>query len=106
MIRIERPSRWADCVRKYKIVLDGREVGRIGNGQTVELDAGPGPHELRLAIDWCGSPSIAFEVSPANAQGEPIVFECAPAIAGWRSIVALLYITVLCSRYIRLERVA
>lgn len=103
MIRIERPSCWADRARTYKVMLDGREVGRIGNKQTLELDVAPGPHELYLAIDWCRSPSVAFEAPEGDAQ--PIAFRCTPAMAGWRQALAILYITVWRGRYIRLERV-
>lgn len=112
MIRIERPSRWADSMLSYRVMLDGREAGRIGHGQTLEHDAAPGPHELRLsadvlAIGWCSSPTVAFEVPPAEAetQAEPITFRCVPAMAGWRQVFTVIYVTVLRGRCIRLERV-
>lgn len=94
----------------YRVMLDGREAGCVGNGETIELDAAPGPHELRLtagvlAVGWCSSPSIAFEVPLSQAAAEPITLRCVSATAGWRQCLTVLYVTVLRGRYIGLERV-
>ena len=53
MIRLKRDSGYADRMRAYKVILDGKEVTKIRNGQQIELDVAPGNHEVYLKIDWC-----------------------------------------------------
>lgn len=55
MIRIKRDSGLADRFRVYKVVLDGDVIGKIKNGQQIELDVPPARHRLHLKIDWCRS---------------------------------------------------
>ena len=69
-ITIHRHSESENRFRSYKILVNGKELGKIKNGKTVTLDLEPGIHELRLEIDWCCSNSIEFEI----AEGEEIEF--------------------------------
>lgn len=91
MIRLKRDSGYADRMRAYKVILDGKEVAKIRNGQQIELDVAPGNHELYLKIDWCQSNRIEFELN------ENIVdFECGSSLRGkrfWIPFIELYYIT-------------
>lgn len=53
-----RPSFWSDKLRKYTILVNGKEVGRIREGDVVEVPIGPGPYEVQARIDWCSSPVL------------------------------------------------
>lgn len=61
-------------MRHYTIVLDGAEVGKIGNGETQSLSLPPGAHTLQLKIDWVGSSENRFIAT----AGETISFSCRP----------------------------
>jgi len=52
MIRLRRDIGWTDKLRAYKVVLDHAIVGKIREGEEIEMDASPGKHELYLKIDW------------------------------------------------------
>lgn len=98
MIRIKRDSGYADRVRAYKIVLDGEVIGKIKNGQTVELDLQPGNHQLHMKIDWCRSNIVDFETN-----GSLIEFECGSNLRGMKLLLAIVYIIFLPSQYIWLK---
>jgi hypothetical protein len=80
-VRVERDgNRWRDRTRGYRVLLDGAEAGRVQHGSVWQLPVTPGHHRLRLAIDWCRSPAVEFDVQP----GETACFRCAPSGNSWR----------------------
>src|ERR1700730_17740665 len=79
-LKIVRDSGYADLVRFYEIVLDGKRVGKILEGATTELPVSPGPHSLSMRIDWCGSETIPFTVE----EGSSILFEVKNGCRGVR----------------------
>ena len=79
MILLKRPFAAADMLRAYKIVLDGRVVGTIRCGKTVQVAVSPGRHTLRLQIDWCYSNAVEFD-----NHGQALVFECGNNFSGMR----------------------
>ena len=44
------------------ITINDKEIGKISNGQTREVELPPGDYVLRAKIDWCGG-SFPFSVS-------------------------------------------
>ncbi len=62
-----------DRVRKYRVLLDGVEIGRSGRGERVEATVAAGRHMLALVIDWTNS-SVEFEV----IGGRDRHFMCSP----------------------------
>lgn len=99
MIRIKRDSGFADRSRAYKVILDNETVGKINNGQQIELDAAPGKHQLYLKIDWCRSNFVEFEIND-----ETIEFECGSSLRGFKIFLGFLYITFLKNQYIWLKQ--
>ncbi len=69
-----REGGYRDRVRAYKVMLDGEEVGAIKHGETHEQPIDAGQHELRIKIDWSGSPTETFTVEP----GATVEFDCEP----------------------------
>lgn len=61
-VRVERQHQaWVDRARSYTVVLDGRKVGKLRNGQAAEYAISPGAHVLQVRLDWSGSQRLAFD---------------------------------------------
>ncbi|MEA2453140.1 MAG: hypothetical protein QOG04_1850 [Actinomycetota bacterium] len=73
-IEITRHSGWSDKLRKWKIFLDGYEVGTIRQGEVFRSDVEPGDHQLWLKIDWASSQPVSFSIEPTQT----LRFECRP----------------------------
>jgi hypothetical protein len=84
---VRKRAPWRDRGRAYKIILDGSKVGKIRNGQTINLPVSPGRHGLRLKVDWVGSDVLTF-----YAGGDEVVrFECEPngtAVTGLWDVIS------------------
>lgn len=73
---------WVDRARKYKVLIDGNEVGTIRDGQTCKFDVVAGEHRLGLRIDWARSPEIMVAVG----DGQVASFWCRPRTASTLSL--------------------
>jgi hypothetical protein len=49
---------WRDRFREYQIQIDGQPRFSIRRGGRQALELTPGPHQVRAAIDWTGSPDL------------------------------------------------
>ena len=77
-IRILREAQsWADALRKYRVLLDGKRVGNIENGGALTLEVEPGRHQLQMRIDWASSPRVLVEVGP----GKEAVLGCGSTLS-------------------------
>ncbi len=75
-----------DLFRSYRILLNGREIGRIKNGKEFEFEIQSGTHcLLQLQIDWCFSNIMEFE-----CKDELIKFECGNNYHGKRIFLGVL----------------
>ena len=73
-LRISRLSRRVGWGR-YKIVLDGGEVGTLARGRSADLEVAPGAHTLQLEYRFgLGSTAAMFTVF----AGETAAFVCYP----------------------------
>ncbi|HEU5426192.1 MAG TPA: hypothetical protein VFU74_04940 [Actinocrinis sp.] len=63
-----------DQLRKYRVLVDGIEVGRVGQGETLSHEATEGEHTVQLKIDWGASAAYRFTLS----SDESAYFACAP----------------------------
>jgi hypothetical protein len=101
-LKIVRDSGYADLVRFYEIVLDGKRAGKIWDGDITELTVSPGQHSLSIRIDWCGSETIPFTVK----EGSSILFEVKNNCRGVRVPLAPWYVLFAKNSYLRLTKVA
>jgi len=63
-VEIKREQKKAtDRLRGYKVVVDGKTVGKVGNGETVSFEIAPGHHEIYLKMDWKKSRPLSFSAS-------------------------------------------
>jgi len=99
-IEIKREGGFKDAVRAYQIELDGKVIGKINKGEEVGLDIPAGKHRLRLKIDWCGSPSLDFEIQ----TGQILKFACGNNLPPLPLLV-LVYITFRRNKYLWLRPV-
>ena len=93
-ITVIREGGWSDKLRKWRILIDGEEVGEMKEGDTFRYEISPGGHELTMKIDWASSETLPFEIAP----GEEVSFVCRPGrrFPLWR---------IRWNRWIELERV-
>jgi hypothetical protein len=58
-----RKAVWRDLFRPYVVTIDGQPRGKLSSGEQQTFPLTPGPHEVRMTIDWCGSPSVTVDGS-------------------------------------------
>jgi hypothetical protein len=63
-----------DRLRSYDVMVDERFAGQLRRGKTVTIDVPPGHHEVRIKIDWTGSPTFPVDV----AAGEQVSLVAIP----------------------------
>lgn len=90
---------WQDRARQYAVVVDGEEVGKIGNGGELSVDLAPGSHTVQMRIDWCSSPALEVSLQAGNT----VYLACGPAA---NPLLGGLYVTVWKDRYLWLRQVA
>ena len=100
MLIIERANMWFDRLRSYQILLDGKKIGAIKNGEKISFDISEGNHQLYLKIDWCRSNSIDFE-----NYGKDIHFKCRSNLKGLKMFLVPLYVTIFWNKYLLLEKI-
>lgn len=98
-LSLGRDSGYADRVREYRVLIDGIEIGRIGNGEEKSFDIDPGPHRLSVKIDWCRTDPIAFVAVKDQASR----FQCGSNLRGIRVAFALYYALFAPKRYLWLQ---
>lgn len=97
-LTVQRDKGWTDKVRKYRILVDGVEIGRLGEGATLIHQVGEGPHVIQATVDWCGSQPLNFE-----AKSKDLVVTVKSTLRGWRVFLGLFYIIFNRHRYLILE---
>ncbi|MPM33947.1 hypothetical protein SDC9_80528 [bioreactor metagenome] len=96
MIKINRLSGYGDLARKYKVMLDDKQIGEIKDGESKCFQVEEGEHTLYLKIDWCKSNKVNFNAS----KDEEVEFECGGSMRGWKLFLGLIYITFLKNKYL------
>jgi hypothetical protein len=88
-IVLRRDSGYADRLRKYRVILDDLEIGRIGNGDEKRFDITPGEHRLMIKVDWGRSGVVRF----IAVEGQMLEFECGSNLRGANLLFAIYYAT-------------
>jgi len=99
-LTIVRDSGYADPLRAYRVFVDGKEIGKVGNGETKTFPVNPGAHRLALKIDWCGSKAVEFTA----ADGASMSFQVRSNLRGARILAALWYALFAWNSWLLLER--
>ena len=96
---ITRPRQIADMMRRYRIILDGHEVGAIRRGEELRLDVPAGEHDVVARIDWTSSSPLRVRVD----GGRETEIEVGSNVSGWRLLAASYFITFGASQYLYLR---
>lgn len=74
----QRSLTGADVLRAYKVLIDGKEIGRIKSGETLNFPLATGNHTLQLKIDWCSSKETVIMI----VENQAPYAKCAPVGKG------------------------
>jgi hypothetical protein len=102
MMTVTRDSGYADVVRAYSVLLDGKKIGEIRNGETKKFSIEPGAHTMSFKIDWCGSKTLDFTA----VEDQPLAFRAESNLRGWRLLLAGWYAIVDRTSYLLIEQTA
>lgn len=86
-ITVRRDGGGLDKLRRYRILVDGNEVGRLGEKGRLSYPVSEGPHTIEARIDWCASPVMRFE-----ATGEDLWLVVDNTLHGWRALLAPFFV--------------
>jgi hypothetical protein len=88
-ISVSRDGGYADRLRDYRVLLDGAEIGRIGNGAAKRFEIRSGQHQLMIKVDWGRSNIVAFDIG----ENQSARFLCGSNLRGWRIVLAVYYMS-------------
>lgn len=94
---ITRGSGYADCLRRYRVLIDGELAGVVAPRGDLRVEVGAGEHVVEARIDWCGSQPMHF-----TATGDHHI-EIKSALSGWRLVLAPVYVLFLRRSYLTLH---
>jgi len=65
-IELSRPHQLWHVFAKLKVELDGSEIARIRDNESIQLPVTAGPHELRVKMPWVSSPATAVTIADGD----------------------------------------
>ncbi len=70
LLVVARPFRWSSGTIKFRVVVDGKDVGILANGKAVTASLSVGEHSVLAAptSSWGGSPAPPLSVTIAEGQ--------------------------------------
>lgn len=98
-IHIYRQPAYADRLRAYTVLLDGKAVGEVLDGATCIVIAPEGQHVVKLTIDWCESNQVTVEA----VSGSPRRLTVSSNLRGSRRALALWYVAFARKSYLSLK---
>ena len=98
-IHIYRQPAYADGLRAYTVLLDGKTVGAVLPGETCTVIAREGSHVVKLTIDWCESNPMTVEALP----GFPQRLTVRSNLRGLRLALGLWYVAFARKSYLSLK---
>jgi hypothetical protein len=69
--------------RSFKVWINGRAVGKIRNGATLDLPLALGSNSIQVGFDWVTSPVVHVWVTP----GQIVWLECGCSHSGWMNLL-------------------
>lgn len=97
-IILARDNGYADRIRKYRVLIDNQDVGKIASGETAKYEVNAGRHTLQVKIDWCRTECLAITMDQQDQ-----IFNVKSNLRGWNIILAGWY-AFFPSKWIVLER--
>jgi hypothetical protein len=78
-IKISRDNTFMAMATSWKVILDGKEVWKLGNGEESEFLVGAGEHTVKLKA-WSFKDSRTYTVR--LQEGMVAAFTCRPTLSG------------------------
>jgi hypothetical protein len=88
ILRVFRHSGYTDKLRKYKIIVNGSEVGAIARNSVVDFKVPSGAVKITARIDWCRSQPLLIEAHPGKRVEIEVLNRRGPFLAGLSTIFA------------------
>ena len=102
ILNIKRENSRFDQYRNYKIILDGKLLGKLSSNETKSFKINSGSHIIYVKIDWCRSNKIKFNSS--NSSNSSINLECGSfANNALKGLLVFIYATVFRRKYLWLK---
>lgn len=98
-LRITRDKGYADLVRTYIVMVDGKKIGELRNGESKEFAISPGDHSITAKIDWCSSKTLRFHVK----DGDTLSFDICSNLRGLKILLVLWYALFERDSYLQIE---
>jgi hypothetical protein len=68
-------EQWRATGRVYKVIIDGKAIGGLSNGESKLFDVLPGTHRVRMGVAWTGSKEVEITLQ----DGETRAVSCRPS---------------------------
>jgi hypothetical protein len=102
-IIISRPKQFADRIRAYELLIDGKTISKLKAGEEVRITLPENAKILTAKIDWCSSNE--FNLSNVTAN-ENIEVKNAISRKLWISFFAVYAITFKKNAYLSISKAA
>jgi len=80
ILRLARTSQFANRGRRITVYVDGREVGTVRNGETIDFVVTVGEHDVHAALDGVCSETVRV----GCGAGVPIMLRLSSPLTGWK----------------------
>lgn len=99
ILNIERENSKFDQYRNYKIILDGKPLGKLSSNEIKSFEIDSGSHNIYVKIDWCRSNKIEF-----NSNNSSINLKCGSfANSTQKGLLFFIYTTIFRHKYLWLK---
>jgi hypothetical protein len=79
-LTISRQKRVMERQNAFRVMVDGENIGEVGNGESDSFSLAAGVHEVHLEMRRFSSPSLEVILEP----GQTTSLICRPHVAWWR----------------------
>jgi hypothetical protein len=98
-LMLVRPKQWCDRLRRYRVLIDGAEVGRLAAGTELRVELPEGEHDVVAKIDWARSNRLTL----TTRAGETTELEVGANARGWLLLAGIYLATAGSSQYLYLR---
>jgi hypothetical protein len=61
-LKIQRLLQFQSLTRKVEIIVNGKTIGKLANGETRNFTVKYGTHHVFAKLDWCKSPELTIDI--------------------------------------------
>lgn len=82
-IKIHRAPSFITSLRRVPVFIDQVEVGKISDNETKEFHVNPGPHEIRVELDWLKGKPYQTTIKDENDHRKLILTSAKNPLFAW-----------------------